>query len=152
MGGWRIERRERERDAHARARTHTRTQTRTHQHASTHTHTHTQVLAAQHFRNVQARFGCIGLRVALLSRYTPLKEKKAIFAQSEAGELDIIVGTHALLTPKMQFCDLGLVVVDEEQRFGVNQKEKLKALAVSPDTKHSPHTPNPTPKPPKPKS
>ena len=133
MGGRRIEReRERERERCTRPSARTHTQTRTHQHASTHTHTHTQVLAAQHFRNVQARFGCIGLRVALLSRYTPLKEKKAIFAQSEAGELDIIVGTHALLTPKMQFCDLGLVVVDEEQRFGVNQKEKLKALAVSP--------------------
>ena len=149
-------REERERDRctrpSAHAHTHTDTHAPTRKHTHTHTHTHTQVLAAQHFRNVQARFGCIGLRVALLSRYTPLKEKKAIFAQSEAGELDIIVGTHALLPPKMQFCDLGLVVVDEEQRFGVNQKEKLKALAVSPDTKHSPHTPHPTQKPPNPKS
>lgn len=93
----------------------------------------TTVLAAQHFRNVEARFGSIGFRVALLSRYTPAKEKKEIMAQIESGDVDIIVGTHALLAPKIVFGDLGLVVVDEEQRFGVNQKEKLKALAVGVD-------------------
>ena len=93
----------------------------------------TTVLAAQHFRNVMARFETIGLRVALLSRYTPPKEKKAIFEKIATHKLDIIVGTHALLSPKIEFCDLGLVVVDEEQRFGVNQKEKLKALAVGVD-------------------
>ena len=93
----------------------------------------TTVLAAQHFRKVEERFKPLGIRVALLSRYTPPKEKKAILESIAAGEVDIIVGTHALLAPKIEFSDLGLVVVDEEQRFGVNQKEKLKAMAVGVD-------------------
>ena len=93
----------------------------------------TTVLAAQHFRKVEERFRPIGFRVALLSRYTPPKEKKAIIARIASGEVDMVVGTHALLAPQIAFSDLGLVVVDEEQRFGVNQKEKLKAMAVGVD-------------------
>jgi transcription-repair coupling factor (superfamily II helicase) len=61
------------------------------------------------------------------------KEKKTMMEELAAGEVDIVVGTHALLAPKIAFGNLGLVVVDEEQRFGVNQKEKLKTLAAGVD-------------------
>lgn len=88
----------------------------------------TTLLARQHFRGFEKRFEGTGLRVAQLSRFTTAKEAKLIKEGLKDGSVHIVVGTHALLAEGIQFADLGLVIVDEEQHFGVKQKEKLKAL------------------------
>ncbi len=88
----------------------------------------TTLLARQHFRGFQARFEGTGLRVAQLSRFTSAKEAKLIKEGLKDGSVHIVVGTHALLAEGMAFANLGLVIIDEEQHFGVKQKEKLKSL------------------------
>ena len=88
----------------------------------------TTLLCQQHFRQFQDRFQGFGLRIAQLSRLVSQKDLKAIHEDLASGKVDIVVGTHALLSPKTTFKQLGLVIVDEEQHFGVKQKEKLKAL------------------------
>ena len=88
----------------------------------------TTLLAEQHFRNVRDRYADWPIRVEVLSRFKSAKEIKAALAQLEEGKIDVIVGTHRLLQGDVKFKDLGLVIVDEEQRFGVRQKEALKAL------------------------
>ena len=88
----------------------------------------TTLLAAQHYRTVRQRMQGFGFRIALRSRSNSAKEAAQIDAALAKGEIDIVVGTHALLNPKISFNHLGLVVIDEEQRFGVGQKEHLKAL------------------------
>ena len=88
----------------------------------------TTLLAEQHYRNFRDRYADWPIRVEVLSRFKSAKEVKAALAQLEAGQIDVIVGTHRLLQPDVKFKDLGLVIVDEEQRFGVRQKEALKAL------------------------
>ncbi|KFN50452.1 transcription-repair coupling factor [Arenimonas composti] len=88
----------------------------------------TTLLAEQHYRNFRDRYADWPIRVEVLSRFKSAKEIKAALALLEAGQIDVIVGTHRLLQPDVKFADLGLVIVDEEQRFGVRQKEALKAL------------------------
>ena len=91
----------------------------------------TTLLAEQHYRNFRDRFADWPLRVEVLSRFKTAKEIKAELEKVAEGTLDVIVGTHRLLQPDVKFKDLGLVIVDEEQRFGVRQKEALKALRAN---------------------
>jgi transcription-repair coupling factor (superfamily II helicase) len=88
----------------------------------------TTLLAEQHYRNFRDRFADWPIRVEVLSRFKTAKEIKAELAKLADGGIDVIVGTHRLLQGDVKFKDLGLVIVDEEQRFGVRQKESLKAL------------------------
>ena len=88
----------------------------------------TTLLAEQHYRNFRDRYADSPIRVEVLSRFKSAKEIKSALSLLEAGQIDVIVGTHRLLQPDVRFKDLGLVIVDEEQRFGVRQKETLKAL------------------------
>ena len=88
----------------------------------------TTLLARQHFRVFSARFEGLDVRVAQLSRMVTAKEAAAVRAGLAEGSINIVVGTHALLAKSVTFAQLGLVVVDEEQHFGVAHKEKLKAL------------------------
>jgi transcription-repair coupling factor (superfamily II helicase) len=88
----------------------------------------TTVLAAQHFATFSQRFAAYPLVVRLLSRYVPAREQDATVAGLADGSVDVVIGTHRLLSKDVQFRDLGMVVVDEEQRFGVAAKERLKKL------------------------
>jgi transcription-repair coupling factor (superfamily II helicase) len=88
----------------------------------------TTLLAEQHYRNFRDRYADWPIKVEVLSRFKSPKEIKAALALLAEGKIDVIVGTHRLLQPDVKFHDLGLVIVDEEQRFGVRQKEALKAL------------------------
>ncbi|HVI57361.1 MAG TPA: transcription-repair coupling factor [Luteimonas sp.] len=91
----------------------------------------TTLLAEQHYRNFRDRFADWPIRVEVLSRFKSTKEIKAELDKLAEGKIDVIVGTHRLLQPDVKFKDLGLVIVDEEQRFGVRQKEALKALRAN---------------------
>ncbi|WP_447730124.1 transcription-repair coupling factor [Pseudoxanthomonas suwonensis] len=91
----------------------------------------TTLLAEQHYRNFRDRFADWPLKVEVLSRFKSKKEIEAELEKVARGEIDVIVGTHRLLQPDVKFRDLGLVIVDEEQRFGVRQKEALKALRAN---------------------
>jgi len=91
----------------------------------------TTLLAEQHYRNFRDRFADWPLKVEVLSRFKTPKEIKAEIGKIAEGTLDVIVGTHRLLQKDVRFKDLGLVIVDEEQRFGVRQKEALKALRAN---------------------
>src|SRR5437660_11766831 len=88
----------------------------------------TTVLAYQHFDTFRQRFAPFPVKIELLSRFRSPKEQKEIVKRVESGEIDVIIGTHRLLSKDISFRDLGLVVVDEEQRFGVAHKERLKQL------------------------
>ncbi len=93
----------------------------------------TTVLAFQHYENFRRRLAPFPLRVEMLSRFRSRAEQKQILADLETGKIDIIVGTHRLLGQDVRFHDLGLLVVDEEQRFGVRHKERLKQLRTNVD-------------------
>ncbi|MFZ9228847.1 MAG: DEAD/DEAH box helicase, partial [Prochlorococcaceae cyanobacterium] len=88
----------------------------------------TTVLAQQHWRTLSERFAPYPLKVNLLNRFRTAAERKTILEGLAEGSVDVVVGTHQLLGKGTSFKQLGLLVVDEEQRFGVNQKEKIKAL------------------------
>lgn len=88
----------------------------------------TTVLAYQHYETFRSRFAAFPVTIELISRFRSTKEQKEIVKKVEAGEIDVIIGTHRLLSKDVAFRDLGLVVVDEEQRFGVAHKERLKQL------------------------
>jgi transcription-repair coupling factor (superfamily II helicase) len=88
----------------------------------------TTLLARQHFRTFRARFSGLPVRIAQLSRFTPPKEAREIKTKLASGDVDIVVGTHAVLAKAIEFRHLGLVIVDEEQHFGVAHKERLKGL------------------------
>ncbi|MEI9932017.1 MAG: DEAD/DEAH box helicase [Rhizomicrobium sp.] len=88
----------------------------------------TTLLARQHFRTFAERFNGFPLKVRQLSRFVDAKDARETKAGLEAGDVDIVVGTHALLAKNIVFRNLGLVIVDEEQHFGVGHKEQLKAL------------------------
>ena len=94
----------------------------------------TTILALQHYRTFAERTKGLPVRVDYLSRTRSTKEVKQILADLEAGRIDIIVGTHKLLGKDVKFKDLGLLIIDEEQKFGVAAKEKLRSLSVSVDT------------------
>ena len=93
----------------------------------------TTVLAWQHYQTVLKRMEGFDIRVELLSRFRTAKEQKIILKKLEEGELDLVVGTHRLVQDDVKFKDLGLVIIDEEQRFGVNDKEKLKEAFTNVD-------------------
>ena len=88
----------------------------------------TTLLARQHYQGFAERFAGFPLKVGRLSRLVPQAEMKATREGLEAGTVDIVIGTHAILSKQTKFKDLGLVIVDEEQRFGVTHKERLKQL------------------------
>ena len=90
--------------------------------------TPTTVLAYQHYDTFRTRFAPFPVKVELLSRFRSGKEQKEVVKRVETGDVDVVIGTHRLLSKDVQFKDLGLVVVDEEQRFGVAHKERLKHL------------------------
>ncbi|MDP2734580.1 MAG: helicase-related protein [bacterium] len=93
----------------------------------------TTILAYQHAQNFRERLKGLPLRVALLSRLQNAKEKARALEEIRLGEADIIIGTHRLLSSDLAFCNLGLLVIDDEQRFGVKQKEKLRQMRSSLD-------------------
>ena len=94
----------------------------------------TTILAWQHYQTVQRRMESFPVRVELLSRFRTAKQQTEILGRVKSGEVDIVIGTHRLVSKDVAFKDLGLVVVDEEQRFGVAQKEKLKNLVKNVDS------------------
>jgi transcription-repair coupling factor (superfamily II helicase) len=93
----------------------------------------TTVLAFQHYNTFRQRFTAFPVQIQLLSRFRSPKELKQAVEDLELGRIDIIIGTHRLLSKDVAFRDLGLVIVDEEQRFGVTHKERLKALKTRVD-------------------
>ena len=104
----------------------------------------TTVLAAQHARVFEGRFANFPIRVALLSRFRTPKRQKEVVAGIGDGTVDIVIGTHRLLSKDVHFRDLGLLIVDEEQRFGVSAKERLKRMA--PRVDHLAMTATPIPR------
>jgi transcription-repair coupling factor (superfamily II helicase) len=93
----------------------------------------TTLLAQQHFENFQERFTEVGAKVEVLSRFKTAKQQTEVIGQLKSGNVDIIIGTHKLLSKDIQFKDLGLLIIDEEHRFGVTHKEKIKALRANID-------------------
>jgi transcription-repair coupling factor (superfamily II helicase) len=93
----------------------------------------TTLLAQQHFTTFSERFAGYPIRVEVLSRFLTNAQAKKVIEGLESGEVDVVIGTHRLLAPDLEFKDLGLLVVDEEQRFGVSHKEAIKALKVGVD-------------------
>lgn len=91
------------------------------------------ILADQHYQSFRKRMDQFNVRVEMMSRFRTKSEQKEILKKMERGEIDIVIGTHRLLQPDVKFKDLGLIVVDEEQRFGVTQKEKLKQFRAEVD-------------------
>ena len=93
----------------------------------------TTLLAQQHFQTFATRLSAYPIRIEVLSRFLTTKEKSRVVNQLSTGEVDLVIGTHRLLSDDVVFHDLGLLVVDEEQRFGVKHKEMLKELKASID-------------------
>lgn len=93
----------------------------------------TTILTQQHYHTLKERFAPYPVNVGLLNRFRSAEERREIQKRLATGELDVVVGTHQLLGKGVSFRDLGLLVVDEEQRFGVNQKEKIKSLKTQVD-------------------
>ncbi|MBQ2863825.1 MAG: DEAD/DEAH box helicase, partial [Clostridia bacterium] len=103
----------------------------------------TTILAYQHYQTALSRFASFPVRVDMISRFRNAKEQKEIFRRLKRGDIDIIVGTHKLVYGQVEFKDLGLLIIDEEQRFGVAQKEKLKQFATDIDVLSLSATPIP---------
>jgi len=93
----------------------------------------TTVLTFQHFETFKKRFAAFPARIELLSRFRSAAEQKKVLADLEAGKVDVVIGTHRLLSKDVKFADLGLLIVDEEQRFGVAHKERLKEMRKNVD-------------------
>jgi transcription-repair coupling factor (superfamily II helicase) len=94
----------------------------------------TTILALQHYRTISERLKEFPVDVDYVSRFRTAKEKTAILKKLKEGSLDLIIGTHSLLNKKTEFKDLGLLIIDEEQKFGVASKEKLRQFKVNVDT------------------
>ncbi|MBX7110629.1 MAG: transcription-repair coupling factor [Dehalococcoidia bacterium] len=103
----------------------------------------TTVLAQQHERTFRERLAAFPVRVEMLSRFRSDHEAREIIAALKAGEIDIVIGTHRLLQPSVEFANLGLVIIDEEQRFGVAHKERLKRMRLEVDVLSLSATPIP---------
>lgn len=88
----------------------------------------TTILAMQHFETFSKRMEAFGVEIALLTRFCTVKEQNKIFKGLQEHRIDIVIGTHKLLNKKLHFRDLGLLIIDEEQRFGVKHKEQIKSL------------------------
>jgi transcription-repair coupling factor (superfamily II helicase) len=93
----------------------------------------TTILTEQHAENFKERFDKFPVKIGMLSRFVPPGEQKRILELTAAGEIDILIGTHRLLQEDVKFKNLGLIIIDEEQRFGVKHKEKLKVMKNSVD-------------------
>jgi len=93
----------------------------------------TTVLAQQHLLTFSQRMGSFGVRVEMLSRFRTPKQQKEIMDRLAEGKIDVLIGTHRILNPDVEFHDLGLLIIDEEQRFGVAQKEKIKQRSAGID-------------------
>jgi len=105
--------------------------------------TPTTVLSFQHYESFKRRFANFPVNVEMISRFRTAKEKTAILEKSAAGKIDILIGTHAVLAKNLRFQDLGLLIVDEEQRFGVRHKERLKQMRAQIDVLSMSATPIP---------
>jgi transcription-repair coupling factor (superfamily II helicase) len=103
----------------------------------------TTVLTYQHYRTFLRRFASFPVTIELLTRYYSGKELKEVLKKVETGEIDVVIGTHRLLSKDVAWKDLGLVIIDEEQRFGVAQKERLKSIKKSVDVLAMSATPIP---------
>jgi len=103
----------------------------------------TTVLAFQHFETFKRRFAVYPINIEMISRFRTSKQQKEIVEKVEGGKVDILIGTHRLLSKDIKFPDLGLVIVDEEQRFGVRHKERLKQLRKEVDVLTMSATPIP---------
>jgi transcription-repair coupling factor (superfamily II helicase) len=88
----------------------------------------TTVLCFQHYETLKERFAAFPITIRMLSRFVPAKEQKKVVAGLGAAQIDVVVGTHRILSKDVEFNDLGLLIVDEEQRFGVSHKERLKQI------------------------
>ncbi len=103
----------------------------------------TTILAEQHYETFCARFSAFPVKIDYLSRFKTAAEKKDTLKRLAAGDIDIIIGTHGLLGARVKFYDLGLLVIDEEHKFGVSHKEKIKALKANVDALSLSATPIP---------
>ncbi len=103
----------------------------------------TTLLVQQHTRTFSQRYAAFPIKIASMSRFTPPADARAMMAGLADGTVDLVIGTHGLLSPSVQFKDLGLVIVDEEQRFGVEHKEHLKAMRAYVDVLTMSATPIP---------
>jgi transcription-repair coupling factor (superfamily II helicase) len=103
----------------------------------------TTVLAFQHFETFKQRFAAFPVSIEMISRFRSPKQQKEILQRVEAGKVDILIGTHRLLSKDVKFTDLGLLIVDEEQRFGVRHKERLKQMRKEVDVLTMSATPIP---------
>lgn len=103
----------------------------------------TTVLALQHYESFKRRFAAFPVKVEMLSRFRSPKELKATLEEASAGKVDVVIGTHRLLSKDVEFNDLGLLIVDEEQRFGVRHKERIKEMKKSVDVLTMSATPIP---------
>jgi len=103
----------------------------------------TTVLAFQHYETFKQRFAAFPVSIEMISRFRSPKQQKEILQRVEAGKVDILIGTHRLLSKDVKFADLGLLVVDEEQRFGVRHKERLKQMRKEVDVLTMSATPIP---------
>ena len=103
----------------------------------------TTVLTRQHYLSFKERFEAYGVKVELLNRFVPLEKQKEIIKGIKTGFVDIVIGTHRLLSKEIVFKDLGLLVIDEEQRFGVEHKERFKELKTDVDVLSLSATPIP---------
>ncbi|MDV4150250.1 transcription-repair coupling factor [Clostridium sp. AL.422] len=93
----------------------------------------TTILAEQHYKNMIKRFSDFPVKIDMISRFRSAKEQKATLQAAKEGNVDILIGTHRLVSKDIVFKDLGLLIIDEEQRFGVAQKEKIKSLKKNVD-------------------
>ncbi|MGH9795645.1 MAG: transcription-repair coupling factor [Candidatus Acidiferrales bacterium] len=103
----------------------------------------TTVLVFQHYETFRRRFAAFPVRIEMLSRFRSTREQKDVLAALEAGKVDVVIGTHRLLSKDVRFQDLGLLVVDEEQRFGVAHKERIKEMRRNVDVLTMTATPIP---------
>lgn len=93
----------------------------------------TTILAEQHYKNLVKRFSDFPVKIDMVSRFRTAKEQKATLQAAKEGNVDILIGTHKLVSKEITFKDLGLLIIDEEQRFGVAQKEKIKSIKKNVD-------------------
>ena len=103
----------------------------------------TTVLAFQHFETFKQRFAPFPVTIEMISRFRNPKQQKEILQKTEAGKIDILIGTHRILSKDLKFTDLGLLIVDEEQRFGVRHKERIKQMRKQVDVLTMSATPIP---------
>lgn len=103
----------------------------------------TEILAIQHYNNIKNLFKNYNINIALLTGKTKSKDKKIIYEELNDGKIDFIIGTHSLITEKITYKNLGLVITDEQHRFGVNQRTNLKNKGITPDVLYMSATPIP---------